>query len=88
MNKNKTQPATYKPFASMDQQTEWIHKNCDSCKKGFDRKAMRFRCTWEFALCLTTVDKDGTVPVAVAKAIGMLENEGCDLWECPGWAKR
>ncbi|MCK4815616.1 hypothetical protein KA005_07595 [bacterium] len=87
MSENNLQPVTYKPFSSRQRHVDWIHQNCDSCKKGFDRKRWAFRCSLELALALAAVN-NGIVPAGIAKAIGMLENEGCDLWECPGWVKR
>jgi len=87
MNKNETQPVTYKPFATREQHVVWTSKNCDSCKKGFDRKRWTFLCSLELALALATV-ANGIVPAGIARAIGMLDNEGCDLWECPGWVRR
>ena len=87
MNKNKTQPVTYKPFATRNQLADWVARNCDSCKKGYDNKQCRYRCGWELALCKASIT-DMQITQEVAKEIGMLENEGCDLWECPGWARR
>lgn len=84
----------YKPFASLRESQEWISKNCDSCKKGFDRKRRRFRCEWERKLCLAAISGK-EITEKVAKAIGYLDNFApgwtdpqCTIWECPGWARR
>lgn len=78
----------YKPFSIGKQHKEWTARNCGSCKKGFDAKPIEgFRCDWEKALCVSFLH-DGQVSEEVAKAIGFLDSEGCDLWECPGWARR
>ncbi len=74
----------YKPFPTYQQATEWITKNCDTCKRGYKRN--RFRCDWERALC-EAQSPTGQITEAVAKAIGFLDSEGCDLWECPGWER-
>ena len=87
MNKNETQPVTYKPFAIRSQHIEWVAKNCDSCKKGFNKKDHRFRCDWEWALCMALIT-GGMVVEGVAKAVGYLDNKDCIIWECPGWVKR
>ncbi len=77
----------YKPFATRQQSLDWIARNCDSCKKGFDKKANRFLCDWERKLCAASIYGD-KIAEGTAKAIGFLDSEGCDLWECPGWARR
>ncbi len=78
----------YKPFATSRQSSDWINRNCDSCKEGFEYTLMGgFRCRWEKALCWASL-RDGQISGEVAKAIGYLDSEGCDLWECPGWARR
>jgi len=87
MNTNKTQPATYKPFAISGQYEDWNRRNCDTCKKGYNNKGMKYQCEFETALDVAYCG-GGKITAAVAKAIGMLENEGCDLWECPGWVRR
>jgi len=48
---------------------------------------MKYQCEFETALDVAYCG-GGKITAAVAKAIGMLENEGCDLWECPGWVRR
>jgi len=77
----------YKPFLNLRESQKWISKNCDTCKKGFDRKNRRFRCEWERKLCLAAIGGKQVIE-KVAKGIGFLDSEGCDLWECPGWARR
>lgn len=77
----------YGPFSTGSQYGEWCSRNCDSCKKGFDKKRSKFRCDYEFALGAAYCG-DGQVTEEVAKAIGYLDNKECYIWECPVWARR
>ena len=77
----------YRPFSTGSQYGDWSGRNCDSCKKGFNRKKDVFRCEWEMVLCRAYI-YDGQVTEEVAKAIGYFGNEECYIWECPGWKKR
>lgn len=77
----------YKPFWSGSQSADWIAKNCGTCKKGFDNNRNRFRCDWEMALCIASIE-DGQVTEEVAKAIGYLDQKEGYIWECPGWERR
>lgn len=77
----------YKPFAKFEFYKEWTARNCDSCKKGFDNKRRQFGCKGERMLCVAMIG-NGKVTKEVAKAIGFLDSEGCDLWECPEWTRR
>jgi hypothetical protein len=77
----------YKPFATSRQSMDWQNQNCGSCKKGFDNKGMDgFRCEWEKALCLATME-GGLITEETAKAIGYLDHQDCTIWECPGWKR-
>jgi len=77
----------HKPFPTYNQFAEWISRNCDSCKKGFDKKRRRFRCDWEWKLCRAAIG-NGEIAEKVAKAIGYLDSERCDLWQCSEWVRR
>jgi len=78
----------HRAFSTGSQYADWSARNCDSCKKGFDNKGMDgWRCEWEKALCLAAIG-DHHIKETVARAIGFLDSEGCDLWECPGWERR
>lgn len=76
----------YKPFAFDSQYADWSSRNCGTCKKGFDMKHRKFKCDHYLTLALAYCT-DGMVTEEVAKAIGYLDSEGCDLWECPGWER-
>ncbi len=88
----------YKVFVSKQESQEWISKNCDTCKKGFERKRSRFRCEWERKLCAASIYGD-PVSEETARAIGYFENKvrfrrrfqgtlcHCIIWECPGWER-
>ncbi len=77
----------YKPFATTSQLINWMEKNCNTCRKRFVNIRAEFRCDWERKLCGASIYND---PIAeeTAKAIGFLDSKGCDLWQCPGWARR
>ncbi len=77
----------YKPFATDSQYEDWSSRNCGTCRSGYERKTYKFRCPGEHKLCLAFLH-DGQITEDVARAIGYLDSEGCDLWECPGWARR
>lgn len=77
----------YKPFATTRYSMDWMAKNCSTCRKGFVKIPAKFRCDWEREICTASL-RDGQVDEETAKAIGFLDSEGCDLWECPGWARR
>lgn len=77
----------YKPFSTTRQSMDWIARNCDTCKKGFDKKGDRFRCDWEQKLCAASIYGD-PINEETAKAIGLLNNKDCTIWECPGWARK
>lgn len=77
----------YKPFRTTQRCREWLLKNCGSCKRGWEERRLIFRCEWERALYVAMVD-DGQITEELARAIGYLDSERCDLWECPSWARR
>ena len=77
----------YKPFATERQFMDWIAKNCDTCKKGYNsNRSIKYKCELEYDLDAAYCVGD-QITEAVARAIGYLDSEGCDLWECPGWQR-
>ena len=76
----------YKPFSTRDFFSEWSSRNCGTCKKGWEERRLIFRCEWQRALNVAMVD-DGQITEEVARAIGLLDNKGCTIWECPGWKR-
>lgn len=76
----------HRAFSTGSQYADWNSRNCDSCKKGFDKRHSKFRCDYEFALGVAFCG-DGLITEEVARAIGFLDSEGCDIWECPGWER-
>jgi hypothetical protein len=81
----------HRPFSTGSQFADWTSRNCDSCKKGYDKKRSKFKCDYEFALGFSYVG-DGMITEEIARAIGYLDNfneeEECYIWECPGWSRR
>ena len=84
---DKKREAMHKPFPTSNQYADWSSRNCGSCRKGFDQNHGKFRCDYECNLAYAYCG-DGQVTEEVAKAIGYLDSEGCDLWQCSGWARR
>ena len=76
----------HRAFSTGSQYADWSSRNCDSCKKGFDKKRSKFRCDYEFALGAAYCG-DGQITEEVARAVGCLDNKGCYIWECPGWER-
>lgn len=76
----------HRPFSTGRQWAEWDERNCGSCRLGFDMKHGKFRCAHQFCLTSAAIG-DGLITEATARAVGFLDSEGSDLWECPGWER-
>jgi len=76
----------YKPFPTSSHLAAWTALNCGTCKKGYVHIRAEFRCDWEREIYTASL-MNSEINEETAKAIGLLDSEGCDLWECPGWER-